>query len=400
MKKQEDIEILEEREQLFSEMIANGALRFEDSRRSSGGNFRYSLQEVLLVWLCAMICGFKEYRDIEWYAGVKIDFFRRFFPYKYGRPSRSTISRVIAIINPEAMNNLLLATISNIRSERLSECIEAQPIALDGKTVCGLQATKENRTKLHIVSAFDTAGGITLAQAVVPEKSNEIIAIKSLLPSLAIEGRILTIDAIGTQKDVTQIIRSGGGHYILAVKKNQSGLYHAIEAYFANKDNLAKLKPYETFDKGHGRIERRVCYATDKATIWFEGEGWVDLKSVVMVKSTRTIDENSSSCIRYFITDLAANPEHLLHAIRAHWDIESMHWTLDVTFNEDTRILWNKTISYNEAIARRLVMNILRTFRETFRLRSKTEKVSYALLQKIMFAEDNKLESLLRGTFK
>jgi len=401
MKRKEDVEVLEEREELFSEMIANGALNFDDTRRGSEGNFRHSLQEVLLVWLCGMICGFKTYRDIELYAELKIAFFRKFFPYEHGHPSRSTLSRVIAIINPAVMNDLMLATVANLRSAMPPvEMAEMQPIAIDGKTSCGLQATEENKDKLHMVSAFDTAGGITLAQEAVPEKSNEIIAIKNLLPSLAIAGRTITIDAMGTQKDITRIIRSGNGHYVLAVKENHPTMYHAIKNYFDDKDNLMKLEFYETYDKGHGRIEKRTCYATDKIAIWFEGEGWVDLQSTIMVKSERTINGITSSCTRYFISDLAPNPEQLLKVVRSHWAIESMHWTLDVTFNEDGRIHWNKTVAYNESIARRIVMNMLKGFRENFKTRAKTEKASYALLQKIMFADDNALESLLRGAFK
>lgn len=401
MKKREDIEVLEEREELFSEMIEKKVFNFEDKRREAEGNFRHSLQEVLLVWLCGMICGFKTYRDIEWYGELKISFFRRFFPYKHGRPSRSTISRVVAIIDPVAMNDLLVATVSNLRSTSQSvEPTETKPIAIDGKTNCGLQITEAIGDRLHMVSAFDTASGITLTQEVVPEKANEIIAIKNLLPSLAIAGRTITIDAMGTQKDITQIIRSGNGHYVLALKENHPVMYHAIKSYFDDKHNLAELESFETYDKGHGRLERRTCYATDKISIWFEGEGWVDLHSVIMVKAERTIDEKTSSCTRYFISDLAPNPEQLLKIIRSHWGIESMHWTLDITFGEDDRIHWNKTVALNESIARRIAMNMLKAFRETFKTPVKTEKASYALIQKVMFADDNELESLLRGTFK
>lgn len=119
-----------------------------------------------------------------------------------------------------------------------------------------------------------------------------------------------------------------------------------------------------------------------------------------MINAECTIGEKTTHCTRYFITSLEPNAKQLLRAVRSHWSIESMHWTLDVTFNEDNRIIWNRIVAYNESIARRIVMNMLKGFRETFKTPVKTEKASYRLLQKVMFADDDSLEKLLRGTFK
>lgn len=391
-----DIEKIEEREELFNEMIQEGLFSLDEYRRTSEGNFKYSLEEILLLWLCSMLCGFYSYRQMELYGKIKIDFLRRFFPYAYGIPSRSTVMRLIATICPSKMNDLLIATISNSRKETaLSGGLET--IALDGKTHCGTQITEDLKTKLHIVSAFDTYNGITLTQEKVPDKTNEISAMKTILSSLSIEGKTITIDAIGTQKEITSIVRKGKGNYILAVKENQKGLLEPIETYFG--ENSMSLKPYKELDKGHGRIEKRTIYAVK--TPWFKGEEWVDLNTIIMVQSERIIGQEITYATRYYITNLNPEPKKLLSAIRAHWGIESAHWTLDMTFNEDDRIIWNRIIAHNESIAKRLIMNILKQFREVFSLFPKRkEKHSYKALQTILFAKDDVFEALLRGNFK
>ncbi len=226
----EKIEIAQEREELFREMINEGKLTLKDSRRHFKGNFKYSLEEILFLWLCAMACGFYSYRRIELYATLKIDFLRRFFPYTYGPPTRNTIMRVIALISPEEMNNLLIATLPTTKNE-MPATSEIQTIALDGKTHCGTPTTEELKNKLHIVSAFDTAQGITLLQEKVPDKSNEIIAMKSILHTLDLEGKTITIDALGIQSEITALIRKKKGNYILAVKANQKCLLEAIQVF-------------------------------------------------------------------------------------------------------------------------------------------------------------------------
>src|SRR3990167_601619 len=290
IKKAEDLEALIEREELFQEMILRGAFSFEERRRDEEGNFRHTLPEVLLVWLAAMLCGIRGYRDMEWFANLKIDFLRRFYPYTYGPPSKSTILRVIALINPIAMNDLLLEVVANIERSapaKITEKHQLPTIALDGKTSCGLQVAGTDQSKLHVVSAFDTAAGITLMQEAVPDKSNEIVAIKSLLSKLDIEGKTITIDAMGAQREITGIICQNKGDYVLAVKDNQLILHQAIKSFFADRKNCDELTCHETYDKGHGRIERRTCYASSKAAAWFKGDDWFNLNTVVMVEAER-----------------------------------------------------------------------------------------------------------------
>ncbi len=195
-----DIDVIEEREELFNKMIEKGTLNLEEKRRSECGNFKYCLQEVLLIWLCGIICGFKTYGEIAWYAKKKIDFFKRFFPYKYGSPSKSTIARIVDILSSEQLNQLLEATVANLQSQNNASEENLSVIEIDGKTNRGMRLKDESQQKVHMVSALDTKTGLTLAQEIVPDKSNEIIAIKNLLPSMNIAGYTITIDAMGTPK--------------------------------------------------------------------------------------------------------------------------------------------------------------------------------------------------------
>ncbi len=201
------------------------------------------------------------------------------------------------------------------------------------------------------------------------------------------------------QKDIVKIIREKKGNYILAIKDNQKTLHQAIQLCFNDSKNQASFNVAIDYNKGHGRTEKRTCYATNNAR-WFDGDGWIDLNSIVMIKSKRTIDGKTSTCVRYFITNLAPSAEKLLQAIRSHWAIESMHWIIDITLEEDSRIVWNKNVAENESIARCIALNLLKTFRDTYRLASKKAKEPLGLLQMILFSEDDQMKVLLKLAFK
>lgn len=400
-KKIENIEILTERDELFNEMISNGTLKLEDPRRKNGGNIRYLLEEILLVWLCGLICELYTYTDIEWNAALKISFFRRFYPYKYGTPSRCTIARIIAVLNPKVLESLLRETIKNLPKVSSGDALET--IAIDGKTNRGTQKTDDLQSALHVVSAFDTNQGITLAQEIVPAKRNEIIAIKTILPRLDIKDKTITIDAMGTQKDIAQMIRDQGANYILAVKENQKTVFLAVEVFFNKKENQEKFITYQETNNGHGRSEIRTCQAVGNVMDelpWLIHEGWADFQTIIKVTNQCTKKGITTLAIRYFMTNLAPDAEKLAHAIRSHWGIESMHWTIDVSFREDDRIVWNRNLAQNESTARRIILNMLKGFRETFKKPNSKNLPTFNLLRKILFQDQDMMESLLRSTFK
>jgi len=403
----ENIEILNEREDLFDEILEEGQFIFTDLRRQNGGNLQYPLMEILFIWLAGWIYGSQTYEKIALDAELKISFFKRFFPFNNGIPKKSTIARVIGVIEPKKLEKLLLLVVQKIQQaiqEKMFKPDRLQTIALDGKTNCGARKTESDLNSLHIVGAFNTQLGIMLTQSVVPDKKNEIIALKSIILDLEVTGYTLTIDAMGTQKEITELIRSKGANYILSVKGNHKMVHLAIITFFSKKENLKKCDFYATSFKGHGRSESYECYIMTEALQelpWLENRGWIDLRSIIMVKHFQTLKDGIVlTSVRYFITNLNETAEKIFYAIRSHWMIESSHWTLDVTFNEDNRIVWKRTIAENESILRRMVFNLLTVFRESFRKPTSKNLPTYGAIQRRLFLDDNAMENLLLSYFK
>jgi len=266
-------------------------------------------------------------------------------------------------------------------------------IALDGKKHRGAQDQD-----LHLVSAFDTKSGLTLGQEKVKTKSNEITAMPILLDSLVIEGHIVSIDAMGCQREIAEKIRSKKADYLLAVKGNQGNLLEEIEDYFNNAECLKNCNVATRLDKGHGRIETRTCYTTDDIDWLDQKSAWKDLRSIVMIVSKRKIKGIETIEKRFFIASLDADAGKILLASRAHWGIEnSLHWVLDVVFSEDDRIIWNNNIAQNESIVRRIALNLLKKYRLTRPTKSvNSEKIAIKTLRKVMILDDNGMLKLLR----
>ena len=402
-----NLEILEEREELFNEIISEGSLAFRDTRRLHGGNVKYPLMEILFVWLVCWIYGSQTYEKIAIDAELKLPFLRQFFPFRYGAPKKSTIARVVGLIEPKKLNQLLELVSQKIRrtvEEKSADNDQLKTIALDGKTNCGARKTEKHQNFLHIVGAFDTQLGIMLTQTVVPTKTNEITAIKTIISNLEISGYTITIDAIGTQKLITRMIRGRGANYIFSVKNNHKMVYLAVTAFFSKEENLKKCNTYTVEFKGHGRKEKYECYVLKNALNdlpWLKDRGWIDLNSVVMVRHFETLKDNTiKSSVRYFMTNLNENADQIFYAIRSHWKIESSHWTLDVTFNEDNRIIWNRTMAENESTLRKIVFNLLTVLRESFRKPTSKNLPTYGAVQRRLFLQDDMMKNLLLSAFK
>lgn len=358
----------------------------------------FTLSEIFFVVLCAQICGYETLREYEAYGDIKIDFLRQFLPYEKGAPSRSTISRVLALFDPQITEQLFIQLMQKVVSqpEELSEqdCTQ-NVLAIDGKTHRGAQE------ELHLVSAFDTRNGLVLGQQKVPNKSNEITAIPLLLDSLAIQGHLVSIDAIGCQKTIAEKIISKKANYLLALKGNQGVLCEEVKDFFENKDCIKTCATVTRLDKGHGRIEKRTCYATNNIDWISKKADWKGLKSIVMIISERTIKGKTTVEKRFYITSIDPNPSRLLGATRAHWGVEnSLHWVLDVIFGEDARILWNQNIAQNEAIIRKIALNLLKAYRLIRPTKSvRSEKIGIKTLRKVLTIADEEMFKLLHVNF-
>lgn len=244
---------------------------------------KFSLAEILFLVLCAQLCDFQSFRHYELYGRLKIDLLRMFLPYENGIPSRSTIARILALFNPEAFSALFTKWMQRIVEKSVPN-EQQKVIAIDGKSHNGVQ-----EDNLHLVSAFDTQAGLTLGQEKVAEKSNEITAIPVLLDSLAITGHIVSIDAMECQTTIAEKIRSKKADYFLAVKGNQGELFQEFKDAFDNKKFLKTCNIVTRHDKGHGRLEARTCYASDKVDWISQKSRWKDLKSMIMIESKRTV---------------------------------------------------------------------------------------------------------------
>lgn len=275
-------------------------------------------------------------------------------------------------------------------------------IAIDGKSLRKSFDKATEQSAIHMVSAFATTSKLVLGQEKVHEKSNEITAIPKLLDLLAIEGSIVSIDAMGTQKKIAKKIREKKADYVLSLKGNHGTLHKDIELFLSTEiEKLHQAKSHkiidqhEDYDKGHGRIEHRLCYVTDHLNWLEQHTDWCDLKTIAMVESRVTVAGKTTIEQRYFISSLPANAKELAQAIRSHWAIEnSLHWVLDVTMGEDLSRVRKDHAPENMAIIRHIVLNLLRGAKSQFR-----KDISLKGLQKKAGWGENTLSAILMQEF-
>jgi predicted transposase YbfD/YdcC len=355
----------------------------KDPRRINKGNIRHSLNEILFVSISAVISGCVGLEEIELFGEQHLDWLRQFFPFKYGRPSHDTLGRVFANLEVTEFNKCFINWVDSI-----SDLCHGRVIALDGKTICGAASTAAIGSKLHIVSAFCNKNNISVGQLTVAEKSNEITAIPKLLDLIAVQGCIVTIDAMGCQKEIAHKIIDKNADYILQVKDNQKGLREQIEDTF-------KTLPVQTsnteWDMGHGRIEIRRCDVISNLELVEQQPYWKNLQSVVRISAE--ITEKKSGLVtyntRYYITSIAPIAKLLNNSVRSHWGIENkLHWTLDVVMKEDNRLARKDNLPENLNIIKKIAIGFLN--QEKTLKRSKPYKMQKA------YGDDEYRELLLK----
>lgn len=304
-----------------------------DPRRTSKGHLLYPLEEILFLTIAACVSGANCWTAIESFGEEKLDWLRKFFPYKSGVPSHDTISDLFILLSPKAFGSCFMDWVNSIH-----QLTGGQLVALDGKTVRGAASRGGKKSALHIVSAYASMQRICLGQLAVDEKSNEITAIPKLLELLTLQGCIVTIDAMGCQKEIAEKIISKKADYVLMVKDNQSALKEQVLKVLDRKEGLKSCQDTEF---GHGRIETRRCEVTSSLNFLDGKEDWKGLRSIVRISAGRYDKKTGKSSTeeRLYITSLADNPELLNAAIRSHWAIENnLHWNLDVVFREDGQL--------------------------------------------------------------
>jgi predicted transposase YbfD/YdcC len=318
------------------------------------------VEEILFVTFCGIITGCEGWDDIELYGETKIDFLKRYLPFKSGVASDDTLRRFFRALDPEKFE---VCFINWVKSFQMN--LESKVIAIDGKTSRG-SFDGDNRP-LHLLNAFVSELGLSLGQLKVSDKSNEITAIPALLDMLDLAGAIVTIDAMGCQYAITEKIIENKADYMLALKGNQGILHEDVEKFFKRKPPKIKRRSYKENSKGHGRTEIRKCIVVNDID-WLRTRHpqWCNLNSIIKIESTREIKGEITTENRYYISSLNADPKKILHVIRQHWGIENkLHWVLDVCFGEDESRIRKGNAPRNIAIIKKTALNLLQIIKAT-----------------------------------
>lgn len=317
---------------------------------------RHDLLDIVAVTICAVICGADSWVDVERYGAAKRDWLKGFLKLPNGIPSHDTFGRVFAAPAPDQFRAGFAAWVAEA-----ADAAGVKHVAIDGKTVRGSRAG--GRTALHLVSAWATEAHLTLGQEAVDEKSNEITAIPRLLAVLDLTGALVTIDAMGCQREIAGKIVERGGDYVLAVKDNQPTLHAEVERLdeAARASEYAGASTHCTEGRGHGRDELRACWVLTDLTALGERPKWPGLRSVAVVVRDRTVAGRNSCERHYYISSRAMTAKEFLDVIRAHWGIEdSLHWVLDVSFGEDRSRVRTDHGPETFALLRRMAISMLR----------------------------------------
>lgn len=318
------------------------------------------LLDVLTIALCAVICGADDWVSISRFGIAKQAWFRTFLALPNGIPSHDTFGRIFAALDPEVFKECFIKWVQAIASDLTGEIV-----AIDGKTLRHSFDTSADKAAIHMVSAWASEQNLCLGQIKTEAKSNEITAIPKLLERLALKGCIVTIDAMGCQKEIAKKVRDCDADYVLSLKGNQGRFHEDIKAFLddAVESQFKGINHtfFQTVDGDHGRIEIRKVCATEEIDWLQEREKWSGLRSIVIVESERTLDEKTTYERRLYISFLPAEAEKLGHAIRSHWAIENgLHWCLDVSMNQDQNRTRKDHAPDNLAVMHHIALNLLK----------------------------------------
>ena len=342
---------------------------------------RHLLGDILFILLAATIAGAEDCVSIAQFARLKQDWLAQWLALPNGIPSHDTFNRVLARIDPDALNRCFLEWIAPLRAKIDAKRAKDTPkgakrdpevVACDGKVLRGSKDKANGQSAVTVVSAWASAARLVLGQVAVEDKSNEITALPQLLAMLDLAGCLVTIDAMGTQKAIANQIVEQEADYVLALKDNHPTLAQDAALFFeyaqSRKFEGLACQTYVEQSVGHGRTEERRCWLVEfpEGLAWQEEKAqWAGLRSLGRIESKRTTASGTSSQVRYFITSLPAQtPKHVRQfgrSVRRHWGIENrLHWVLDIAFREDACRLRKENAAQNLAALRHIALNLLR----------------------------------------
>lgn len=321
---------------------------------------KHRLTDILVIALCAILSGADEWIEIEAFGKAKQEWLKTFLALPNGIPSHDTFARLFARLDPLALQQCFIVWING-----LSQQLQGQVVAIDGKTVRRSFDRAAGKAAIHMVNAWVSQHHLALGQIKVDSKSNEIVAIPQLLRLLELDGAIVTIDAMGCQKDIAAQIVEQGADYVLALKGNQGTLHQDVELFFQEAEHLQfhgiPHQFHQSVEGDHGRIEIRRVWAVSDLDWLADKPRWKGLHSIVKVEAERQLPDKTSTETRYFISSLDNNARQLGQAVRSHWGIEnSLHWVLDVAFREDQSRIRKDHAPANFAMMRQIAVNLLK----------------------------------------
>jgi predicted transposase YbfD/YdcC len=328
-----------------------------DPRR--GNAQRHELLDILTIALVASVCGAESCVDFAEFAEDRVVLLREFLRLENGLPSHDTFSRVFRLLDPEAFGRAFEAFLDDLGADG------SGVLAIDGKTLRRSFDRAAGRSALHVVTAFGAGARVAVAQRAVAEGENETLAARALLETLALDGLMVTGDAMHAQAETAAVVRARGGDYLFALKANRPAMLREVAAYFAGPPE--PLPAFETTDADHGRIETRRCRVSHDIGWLFSDRRYAgepkmpDLATIACVEAERACGDKTTRATRYYLSSARLTPEAFARAVRSHWAIEnSLHWVLDVTFDEDRARNRKDSGPENLATLRRITLNLLR----------------------------------------
>jgi predicted transposase YbfD/YdcC len=328
----------------------------------------HELIDVLTIAICTLLCAGESFNDMEDFGQAKEDWFKTFLTLRHGIPSHDTFNRVFAALDPVAFGECFMAWTQSLRA-----AVAQEIVALDGKALRRALAADQN-SKV-IVSAWAQSNGLVLGQLKVDDKSNEITALPKLLRALELSGCIVTVDAMGTQKQIAKEIIEADADYVMSLKGNHETVHEEVKSFLDAavaersaqrpvgaklSSGAANLAAWETVEKDHGRLETRRYYQSGELAWFADRAKWAGLKTVGMVEAMREVGGKQTVERRYYLSSLALGVETFARAVRGHWSVENqLHWVLDVQMREDQSRARAGYAAENLATLRRLALNLL-----------------------------------------
>jgi len=340
-------------------------------------NKLHILIDIIVLTVCAVASGADGWEAIEEFGQEKLKWLRRFVELKNGVPSHDCIAYVISRLSPKGFRECFMSW-----TREVTEATGGEVIAVDGKTGKGSRDRKAKRNPLHMVSAWATANRLVLGQEATDEKSNEITAIPQLLALLELKGCIVTIDAMGCQRAITEQIIDQQGDYVLGLKGNQGSLHEAVADFFRTAEAAGyagvNYAYTEELDKDHGRLEIRRYWVTEELRSLPRTELWKGLRSIGMVERECIEGDTHSVEQRHFINSIPADAKQFAHAVRGHWGVENrLHWRLDVTFGDDASRIRKGNAPAIMTSIRHLCLNLFQREPSSISLAKKRRKAAW-----------------------